>query len=255
MTDFEVVQEWVQQADRLVVLTGAGISTDSGIADFRGPNGIWTKNPQAEKQANLTHYVNNPDVRKAAWQNRVKAPYFTAQPNRGHAALAAADEIGLLHALITQNVDGLHQAAGVDPSKVIEVHGTVHEWACLECDDGGPMKEAIDRVRGGEDDPPCPTCGGIIKSATISFGQSLVPHVIARAEEVALECDVMLCVGSTLSVYPAAGVVPVAKSNGARVVILNAEPTDMDTMADAVLRGSISEILPTLLGVAEILTQ
>ena len=254
MTDFEQAQAWIARAERLVVLTGAGISTDSGIADFRGPNGLWTKNPQAERQANISHYVNDPEVRRAAWQNRIKAPYFHAEPNRGHRALAAADGKGGLHALITQNVDGLHQAAGVDPAKVIEVHGTVHEWGCLSCDDGGPMKEALDRVRAGEADPPCPTCGGIIKSKTISFGQGLVPEVIARAERVSMECDVMLAVGTKLSVYPVAGCVPVAKSHGATVVILNAEPTDMDPIADAVIRDSISDVLPRLLGVDQILT-
>lgn len=256
MTDFEQAQArgWIARAERLVVLTGAGISTDSGISDFRGPNGLWTKNPQAEKQANISHYVNDPEVRRAAWQNRIKAPYFDAQPNLGHRALAALDESGRLHALITQNVDGLHQAAGVDPARVIEVHGSVHEWGCLSCDDGGPMKEALDRVRAGEDDPRCPTCGGIIKSKTISFGQGLVPEVIARAEEVATEADVLLAVGSTLGVYPVAGVVPVAKSYGALVVILNAEPTQMDDLADAVVRGSISDLLPRLLGVDQILT-
>jgi NAD-dependent deacetylase len=254
MTDFERVQGWIAGAERLVILTGAGISTDSGIQDFRGPNGLWTKNPQAERQATLQHYVGNPDVRKAAWQNRIKAPYFEAQPNRGHAAIGALDEQGRLHALITQNVDGLHQAAGVDPARVIEVHGNVHEWGCLSCDDGGPMKEALDRVRAGEEDPACPSCGGVIKSRTISFGQNLVPAVIARAEQVSQECDLLLCVGTKLSVYPVAGCVPVARSCGARVVILNAEETDMDNLADAVIRGSISEILPVLLGVEDFLT-
>lgn len=254
VNDIERAQVWIAEAERLVVLTGAGISTDSGIRDFRGPNGLWTKNPGAERIATLAHYVSSAEVRRQAWQHRIEAPYFDAQPNRGHRALAAADEAGRLHALITQNVDGLHQAAGVDPDSVIEVHGTVHEWRCLACDDGGPMKEALDRVRAGEDDPPCPSCGGIIKSATISFGQNLVPEVIARAEEVSIEADVFLVVGSKLSVFPVAGCVPMAKSHGARVVILNAEETDMDGVADIVIRDSISEVLPVLLGVEEILT-
>jgi NAD-dependent deacetylase len=249
VNDLEQIQRWIAAAERLVVLTGAGISTDSGIQDFRGPNGLWTKNPAAEKTATLQHYVGSAEVRKAAWQNRVNTPIFGAQPNDGHRALAALDDGGRLHALITQNVDGLHQAAGVDPAKVIEVHGTVHEWGCLDCDEGGPMKEALDRVRAGEEDPRCPTCGGIIKSRTISFGQGLVPEVIARAEQVATEADLLLAIGTTLSVYPVAGVVPLARSHGARVVILNAEPTDMDALADEVVRGSISELLPVLLGV------
>jgi NAD-dependent deacetylase len=251
VTDLERVQQWLADAERLVVLTGAGISTDSGIPDFRGPNGVWTKNPMAEKAANIQNYVGSADVRRAAWQNRVKTPYFDAQPNRGHRALAALDEAGRLHALVTQNVDGLQQAAGVHPDKVIEVHGTVHEWGCLSCEDGGPMKEALDRVRAGEEDPACPSCGGIIKSRTISFGQNLVPEVIARAERAAIECDVLFAVGTKLSVYPVAGCVPVARSHGATVVILNAEETDMDHLADAVVRGSISDLLPVLLGLAD----
>jgi len=247
----DLIRGWLDGATRVVVLTGAGISTDSGIQDFRGPNGLWTKNPEAEKQATLQHYVGDPEVRRASWQNRIKAPHFTARPNRGHHALAALDARGGLHALITQNVDGLHQAAGVDPAKVIEVHGNVHEWACLTCDARGPMPDALERVRNGEADPDCPRCGGIIKSATISFGQNLVPEVIARADQVAREADVLLAVGTKLSVYPVAGVVPLARSQGATIVILNAEPTDMDELAHAVVRGSISDLLPDLLGVED----
>ena len=235
----------IDGAERLVILTGAGISTDSGIQDFRGPNGLWTKDPQAEKRAQLQYYVADRELRVSGWRARLDAPHFRAEPNRGHLAIAErAKRLGL-HALITQNVDGLHQAAGLDPWKVIEVHGSVHEWKCLECEQGGPIQDALDRVRGGEDDPPCPHCDGIIKTATISFGQNLVPEVIERAYEVAAACDVLLCVGSKLSVYPVAGVVPEAKRNGARVVILN---------ADDLVRGSISELLPGVLGVEQFLT-
>jgi len=249
------VHPLIEGAERLVILTGAGISTDSGIQDFRGPNGLWTKDPAAEKRANLQYYVSDPEVRKSSWRYRLDAPFFRAEPNRGHAAIAERARRHGLHALITQNVDGLHQAAGVDPWKVIEVHGTVHEWGCLSCDAGGPIQEALDRVRGGEEDPPCPTCGGIIKTKTISFGQNLVPEVIERAYQVAGECDVLLCVGSTLGVYPVAGVVPEAKRNGARVVILNSHETEMDRIADDVVRESISDVLPAMLGVDEFLTQ
>jgi NAD-dependent deacetylase len=252
--DLATVQGWIGEARRLVVLTGAGISTDSGIQDFRGPNGLWTKDPEAEKRAQLRYYLAEPELRKSGWRARLDAPHFRAEPNRGHRAIAERAKRHGLHALITQNVDGLHQAAGLDGWKVIEVHGTVHEWRCIECESGGPIQEALDRVRAGEDDPPCPVCGGIIKTATISFGQNLVPEVIERAFEVSAECDVLLCVGTKLSVYPVAGCVPEAKRNGARVVILNAEPTDMDHLADAVIRGSISELLPSLLLVEEFLT-
>lgn len=241
------VRRWVHAAERLVVLTGAGISTDSGIPDFRGPNGVWTKDPKAEKLATLEHYLADPEVRRRAWRSRADSPMFVAEPNAGHRALAELDRRGLLHLLVTQNVDGLHHAAGVDPTRIVEVHGNVREWACLTCGARGPMADALERVRGGEDDPACLACGGIIKSATISFGQSLVPDDIQRAEEGALEADVLLAVGSTLQVYPVAGMVPLAKRAGARLVIVNNEPTPFDGIADAVLREPIGQTLPALL--------
>jgi NAD-dependent deacetylase len=240
------VRRWVQEAERLVVLTGAGISTDSGIPDFRGPNGVWTKNPAAEKASTLSHWVSDPEVRRAGWRARIDSGMFQAEPNAAHLALAELDRQGRLHLLITQNIDGLHHAAGVDPARIVEVHGNVREWACLTCGARGPMADALERVRAGEADPPCPACGGIIKSATISFGQSLVPEDIARAEEGALEADVLLAVGSTLQVYPVAGVVPLAKQAGARLVIVNNEPTPFDGIADAVVREPIGDVLPAL---------
>src|SRR4051812_28127324 len=164
------VRAWIDQAARLVVLTGAGISTDSGIPDFRGPNGVWTKNPDAEKQATLSHYLGDPEVRRRSWQTRISSPLFSASPNAGHLAIAELDRQGRLELLITQNVDGLHIAAGVDPSRVVEIHGNVRDWACMTCGARGPIGDALERVRNGEDDPPCPACGGIIKTATISFG-------------------------------------------------------------------------------------
>jgi NAD-dependent deacetylase len=240
------VRRWIQEAEHLVVLTGAGISTDSGIPDFRGPNGVWTKNPAAEKASTLQHWVGDPEVRKAGWRARLDSGMFEAEPNAAHHALAELDRQGRLHLLVTQNIDGLHLAAGVDPSRIVEVHGNVREWACLTCGARGPMADALDRVRAGEADPPCPACGGIIKSATISFGQSLVPEDIQRAEEAALEADVLLAIGSTLQVYPVAGVVPLAKRAGARLVIVNNEPTPFDGIADVVLREPIGTVLPQL---------
>jgi NAD-dependent deacetylase len=242
----DAVREWIVESEHLVVLTGAGISTDSGIPDFRGPNGIWTKNPDAEKQATLSHYLTDPEVRRRSWQNRVSSPMFSAEPNSGHRAIAELDRQGRLELLITQNVDGLHIAAGVDPSRVVEIHGNVRDWACVTCGARGPIEDALDRVRNGEDDPPCPACGGIIKTATISFGQSLVPEDLQRSEDAALDADLLLAVGSTLQVYPAAGVVPLAKKNGARLVIVNNEATPFDAMADAVFREPIGEVLPAL---------
>jgi NAD-dependent deacetylase len=239
---------WIDAAERVVVLTGAGISTASGIPDFRGPRGLWTQDPQAEKMATLQHYVADPEVRKRAWQSRLHSPAWTAEPNAGHRALVHLEQRGKLHALITQNVDGLHQKAGSDPKLIVEIHGTMWEVVCLSCGERAPMERALARVRAGEGDPPCRTCKGILKSATISFGQGLVPEDLARAQQAAYACDLLLAVGSTLSVYPVAGVVPVAKRAGARVVIVNAEPTAMDDVADAVLRGTIGQILPTLVG-------
>jgi NAD-dependent deacetylase len=186
------------------------------------------------------------DVRKAAWQKRLETPVWSAEPNAGHRALVALEKTGRLHTLVTQNIDGLHQRAGTSKEKIIEIHGTVHEVVCMSCGDRGPMTAALDRVRGGELDPPCKSCGGILKSATISFGQSLVLEDLQRAEQAARSCDLLLAVGTKLSVFPVAGLVPIAKRYGAQVVILNAEPTDMDELADEVVRGSIGEMLPRM---------
>jgi len=244
----EEVSRWVEAARRVVVLTGAGISTDSGIPDFRGPQGLWTKNPLAEKLSNIHYYMSDPEVRKAAWMARMDHIAWSAQPNAGHLALAALEKRGKLHALITQNIDELHQQAGNSPEKVIEVHGTMRKVVCMECGMTAPMQKALDRVRAGEADPPCRDCGGILKSATISFGQNLVPEVIDRAMRVAGEADLFLAIGSTLQVYPVAGAVPIARSAGAKLVIVNAEPTQFDGIAHAVFRESISKVLPRLCG-------
>jgi NAD-dependent deacetylase len=243
-------REILRAAGAITVLTGAGISTDSGIPDFRGPHGVWTKNPEAEKQATLSHYVSDPEIRKRAWRSRLESRSFGAEPNAGHLALVDLEAQNRLHTLITQNVDGLHQKAGTSPDRVVEIHGTVHEVMCLSCDDRAPMQRALDRVRAGEDDPGCRTCGGILKSATVSFGQSLDQRALMRAETAAQECDVMLAVGTTLTVYPIAEVVPIAKASGAEVVIVNGSETAFDDLADAVVRGSISELLPTLVSPA-----
>jgi NAD-dependent deacetylase len=248
MATVDDAADWVRNAERIVVLSGAGLSTDSGIPDFRGPKGLWTTNPAAERASTLQHYLADADLRKLAWQNRLSAPLFSARPNAGHAAFVELERRGQLLAVVTQNVDGLHQAAGTDPDRVIEVHGTVHWSRCWGCRDRRPMQSILDRVRSGEADPPCEICGGILKSDTILFGQSLVPDVIDAALTAAERCDVLIAVGSSLSVFPAANVVPRAKSSGARVVIANAEPTGMDRHADAVLLGSLSELLPQLCG-------
>ncbi|MGD9951744.1 MAG: NAD-dependent deacetylase [Burkholderiales bacterium] len=243
----EDVRGWIRSARRVVVLTGAGISTDSGIPDFRGPQGVWTKNPKAEKLSDIRHYMADPEVRRLSWQGRLEHPAWSARPNAGHRALVELERRGKLHALITQNIDELHQLAGNSPERVIEVHGTMRQVVCMRCDERAPMERALARVRAGEADPPCRSCGGILKSATISFGQALVPAVIDRALRVAGEAEVFLAIGTSLQVYPVAGTVEVAKQAGAKLVIVNAEPTPFDDLADAVLNEPIGEVLPGLL--------
>jgi len=241
-------RRWVDESSRVVVLTGAGISTESGIPDFRGPQGLWTKNPKAERLSNIHYYMADQEVRKLAWQSRLEHPAWTATPNAGHRALVELERSDRLRALITQNIDGLHQRAGTSPDRLIEVHGTVHDVVCMRCGYRGAMQPVLQRVRAGEEDPPCSQCGGILKSATISFGQALVPEVIARAMETAAGADLLIAVGTSLQVYPVAGVVPIAKSAGARVVIINAEPTPFDHLADAVISTAIGEVLPVICG-------
>jgi NAD-dependent deacetylase len=244
----DLVRRWVHASTRIVALTGAGISTESGIPDFRGPQGVWTKNPKAERLSDIRYYMSDPEVRRLAWQSRLEHPAWHAVPNAGHRALVELDRRGTLRALVTQNIDGLHQLAGHAPETVIEVHGTMRDVRCMACEWRGPMGPVLDRVRAGEDDPPCERCGGILKSATISFGQSLEPDVIARAMRAAERADLLIAIGTSLQVYPVAGAVPLAKSAGARAVIVNAEPTPFDDIADAVLREPIGEILPQICG-------
>ena len=245
-SDLELVGTWIADAQRVTVLTGAGISTDSGIPDFRGPQGVWTKNPAAEKTATLQNYLADPEVRRSAWRTRLESGLWSAQPNAGHRAIVEIERAGKLRGVVTQNIDELHQRAGIDPDLVIEVHGTAWWTRCMSCADRRPMAETLARVGDGEADPPCLVCGGILKSDTISFGQALVPEVIDRAMAVCRTCDVLVAVGSTLSVYPAASCVPLAAAAGARVAIINGDVTEMDHLADAVLRGPISELLPAV---------
>jgi NAD-dependent deacetylase len=238
----------VDAATRVVALTGAGISTESGIPDFRGPQGVWTRNPKAERLSNIHFYMTDPEVRRLSWRSRLDHPAWQAEPNAGHRALVELERRGALHALVTQNIDGLHQRAGSSPDKVIEVHGTMRDAVCMSCSWRGPMAAVLDRVRQGEEDPSCERCGGILKSATISFGQPLVPGVIARAMKAATESDLLIAIGTSLQVYPVAGAVPLAKSSGALLVIVNAQPTPFDELADCTFREPAGEILPRLCG-------
>jgi NAD-dependent deacetylase len=233
-------------AEEITVLTGAGISTDSGIPDFRGPNGVWTKNPAAQRQSSLQEYEADPRLRRQSWQHRREHPVWSARPNPAHHALVEMELAGRLRTILTQNIDGLHQRAGNDPALVLELHGTMHSVVCLSCADRTPMTEALARVDAGEPDPACLRCGGILKSATISFGQRLDQTVFRAAAWAASDCDVLLAVGSSLTVEPAAGLVAMAANAGARVVILNAEPTPYDRLAAVVLHAPIGTTLPRL---------
>jgi NAD-dependent deacetylase len=246
VSDIDRVAEMLRNARHVVVLTGAGISTESGIRDFRGPNGLWTKDPSAEKTAQLEYYMGDPEVRRRAWQNRIKGNYFTAEPNAAHHALVDLEKKGALHCLVTQNVDGLHHAAGQSPEIVVEIHGNVREVKCMTCAWGGPMEATLDRVRAGEDDPACVECGGILKSATISFGENLVADDLVRAQEHALRADVFLALGTSLGVYPAAALPEIAVRQGAALVVANAEPTPFDPVADVVSRDQLGEFLPAV---------
>ncbi len=240
-------RDWIFESNQILVLTGAGLSTASGIPDFRGPQGVWTKDPDAEKLSDIRYYVSDARIRKKAWRSRRDSPVWAAKPGIGHRAIAAFERTDKLHTLVTQNIDGLHQMAGSAVGRIIEIHGTIREVACLECTYRAPMKEVLQRLESGEEDPACPACDGILKSATVSFGQSLIPEDLARAERAACACDLLLAVGSTLSVYPVAGLVPMAKERGAKIIIVNAEPTAMDDLADAALFGDLNELLPALL--------
>jgi NAD-dependent deacetylase len=246
--ELERVASMIAAASRITVLTGAGVSTDSGIPDFRGPNGVWTVNPAAQQLSTLNRYVADAELRKQAWRNRRKHAAWTAQPNAGHRAIVRLQHVGKLRALVTQNVDGLHQRAGSDPARVVEVHGTIWHAECLGCGDRMRMHHVLARVAAGEEDPRCELCGGLLKSATVSFGQALRPEVWRAAVDAARDCDLFLAVGTSLQVQPVARLCDVALSAAARLVVINAEPTPYDGWADAVLRDPISLVLPVLVG-------
>jgi NAD-dependent deacetylase len=246
MPEVDEVARWVRAAERVTALTGAGISTDSGIPDFRGPNGVWTRNPEAARLVTLDAYVSGPEVRRRAWLSRAEHSAWTARPNAGHKALVDLELAGRLHAIVTQNIDGLHQTAGSDPFRVIEVHGTIFKVVCLTCENRTTMQSALDRVAAGEPDPACLLCGGVLKSDTISFGQALDQATLRRAFASVLESDVLITIGTSLVVHPVAGLVDVALGAGAKVVIVNAEPTPYDEDVDAVLREPIGEVLPAI---------
>jgi NAD-dependent deacetylase len=240
------IARWIRDAERVIALTGAGISTESGIPDFRGPQGLWTKDPRAERLSHISHYMADPEVRKVAWRARLDHPAWTAAPNQGHIALADLECKGKLQTLVTQNIDGLHQMAGTSSDILIEIHGTLREVMCMTCGERAAMELALVRVRSGEEDPECRSCGGILKSATISFGQSLVRADLEAAMRAAGSSDVFLAVGTSLSVYPAAYLPGRTLAAGGRLVIFNQQPTPFDARADAVVRAPLGRSLPEL---------
>ncbi|MFF0889626.1 NAD-dependent deacetylase [Streptomyces sp. NPDC003456] len=231
----------------VALLTGAGVSTDSGIPDYRGPNGLWRRDPEAEKLVTYEYYMSDPEIRRRSWRMRWETGVLGAEPNAAHRAVAELERSGVPVRVITQNVDGLHQLAGMPARKVYELHGTAREFVCTACHVRGPMEEALARVEAGEADPPCVRCGGILKPATVMFGERLDPVVLGEAAAVAKACQVFVAAGTSLQVQPAAGLAGVAADHGARLIVVNAEPTPYDDLADEVVRDPIGTALPALL--------
>ncbi len=245
----EHVKNLINQSQRIVILTGAGISTASGIPDFRGPEGIWTKNPEAEKASNINYYVTDPNIRKRNWALRAEGKLWAdVEPNQGHYALVKLQNRGILDTVITQNVDELHQRSGIEEDRVIEIHGTTRKVGCLSCDYREEMEEVLERVRLGEEDPDCPKCSGILKSATISFGQSLIPEDLQRAETSVRKSDLLIAIGTSLAVGPINQVVPLAHQLSIPVVIINGESTEFDHFAAFVVNADISTTLDLVCG-------
>jgi NAD-dependent deacetylase len=235
-------------AKRIVAFTGAGISTESGIPDFRSPGGIWSKMAPID----FDDFVNSEDRRREAWRRKIvmDRDFRAARPNRGHRALAALVERGQMPAVITQNVDGLHQASGIADRQVIELHGNTTYARCLTCATRYELDPIVAAFERDGTLPVCDACGGLVKSATISFGQAMPAAAMARAEEETLACDLFIVLGSSLVVYPAAGFPRLAKRNGATLVIVNRDETDQDGIADLVIHDAIGETLGAAVGVA-----
>jgi NAD-dependent deacetylase len=251
--DLENARAALAGASKIVVLTGAGVSTASGIPDYRGPNGVWTLNPAAERDAHFDAYANEPLVREASWQRLLARAEHPPQPNPAHFSLARFEDTSRLSLLVTQNIDGLHLAGGSSPQLLVEIHGHLRSVRCLSCDARQATSDVLVRVARGETDPHCEAlvedrhCGGVLATTIVRFGEQPNLLDMHRSTQAARDCELLLCVGSTLSVYPVAGLVPVALDHGARVVIVNGAPTEYDEFALCV-RGEITESLPALLG-------
>ncbi len=256
MSQVREFERLINEATGIVAFTGAGISTESGIPDFRSPGGIWTK----YKPIDFGEFVASEEARRESWRRKIGSDrtMSKARPNRGHLALAELRRLGKLRAVITQNVDGLHQESGIPDDEVIELHGNATYGACLECRQRYELDPIVAAFREREELPVCTrqnlageTCGGIIKTATISFGQAMPEVAMRRAQEATLAADLFLAIGSSLVVYPAASFPALAKQAGARLVILNREATDLDGIADLVLHAEIGPTLGAITGVTE----
>ncbi|MFD9544096.1 NAD-dependent deacetylase [Streptomyces sp. NPDC060022] len=231
----------------VAILSGAGISTDSGIPDYRGPQGLWRKDPEAEKLVTYDFYMSDPEIRRRSWQMRRTGAARKAEPNAAHRAVAGLERSGTPVRVLTQNVDGLHQQAGLSARKVVELHGTARGVVCTRCHARSSMEEALSRVEAGEADPPCAVCGGILKSATVMFGERLDPQVLAEAMAITKASQVFVAVGTTLQVQPAASLAGIAVEHGARLFVVNADPTPYDELAEETIREPIGTALPALL--------
>ncbi|WP_424215208.1 SIR2 family NAD-dependent protein deacylase [Streptomyces sp. BI20] len=231
----------------VALLTGAGVSTDSGIPDYRGPAGLWRAEPDAEKLVTIGPYLADPEVRRRSWLMRAGLAAVAPKPNAAHRAVADLERGGTPVRVITQNVDGLHQAAGLSPRKVLELHGNAQGVRCARCAARSTMAEALERVAAGEPDPSCRECGGVLRPTTVMFGENLDPVVLGDATAIAKAASVFVAAGSSLTVRPAAALVGIAAEHGARLIIVNAEETPYDSLADTVVREPIGTALPALL--------
>ena len=236
--------ELMKQAQRIVALTGAGISTESGIPDFRSPGSIWQQQPTVSYQ----DFIIKPEARQQYWQTRrnLSAQVLTARPNAAHLALADLERKKRLLGIVTQNFDGLHQDAGNNPKHIVELHGTSRAAACTHCGQRSSIQELQQRIDAGEIDPLCPNCGGFLKAATILFGQRVPEAELSRARELALTCDLFLVVGSSLKVTPAATLPRLALKNDVPLIIVNLQPTPLDDYADVVIHEKAGDVLPPL---------
>ena len=245
--DLERLRSLIEEARRAVVFTGAGISTESGIPDFRSPGGMWSR----RRPVDFRDFVASESARREAWSQRVEShrTMALAEPNHGHRAVASLVHRGIVSAVVTQNIDGLHQSSGVPEARVIELHGNSTYAKCIECDAPYPLEPILQAYEHDGTLPVCERCGGHVKTATISFGQAMPEAAMRRAEAATAECDLFLAVGSSLVVYPAAGFPIHAKRLGATLVILNREPTELDELADLVLNREIGATLGAITGI------